>query len=216
MRHKKFKNYRARCALGRSTRFKGFMSMTKASALKLLVVVFILICPALFWFLFKPIRLLAPELNGLFCQKEYLCIDNLDSLDSAMSLYDSSLLFVENNVGKINEKPLIIFCSTDVCSRSFGMGRRSAMQLPIGIVISPRAWEKHYISHELIHQLQQQEFGALYSYKKPKWYLEGMAYFLSNDPRNDLGHPLQDYRTEFQVWYKDVGKDNLWSAGKSL
>ena len=72
------------------------------------------------------------------------------------------------------------------------------MHLPIGIVISARAWESYCISHELIHQLQQQEFGVLYSFQKLKWYIEGMAYYLSNDPRENSGEPLQDYRNVFQ------------------
>jgi len=163
------------------------------------------------WFFFKPIRVVTPELNGLFCKEKNFCIDDVEHLDDAVALYNESLLFVKNNIGEITKEPRMIFCSTKSCSDSFGLGRRSAIQLPIGIVIGPRAWKRYYISHELIHQLQQQKFGALYYYKKPQWYLEGMAYLLSDDPRELLGGPLQGYRTEFQKWYESVGKENLWT-----
>ncbi|MBV1873940.1 MAG: hypothetical protein KUG80_04120 [Gammaproteobacteria bacterium] len=176
----------------------------------------LLMLPLLTWFLFKPIRVLAPELNGMTCPEQYLCVDDPRNVNRAKSLYEDALLFVHENVGVLNTKPMVIFCTAEICSKAFGMGRRSAMQLPMGIVIGPRAWKEYYVSHELIHQLQQQKFGVLYVFQKPKWYLEGMAYLLSDDPRLDLNEPLQKYRQEFKVWLSSVGKDNLWLAGEKL
>ena len=179
-------------------------------------IILLLISPLLTWLLFKPIRLFAPEFNGMSCPEKHLCVDDPRKFNRAKYLYEKSLLFTQENVGILKTKPMIVFCSTEKCSDAFGMGRRSAMHLPMGIVIGPRAWKEYYISHELIHQLQQQEFGILFTFQKPKWYLEGMAYLLSGDPRLDLREPLQQYRRDFEVWFSSVGKGNLWLEGEKL
>ena len=180
------------------------------------IVVFLLFSPLLTWFLFKPIRVIAPEYNGVTCHERHICVEDPSELNRALHLYEESSLFIQGNVGILSTKPVVVFCSTEKCSNNFGLGRRTAMQLPLGIVIGPRAWKQYYVSHELIHQLQQQEFGILYTFQKPQWYLEGMAYLLSGDPRIELNEPLQKYRQDFKVWLSGVGKENLWLAGEKL
>lgn len=183
---------------------------------KKIAIILLLTAPLMAWLFYKPLRVIAPEFNGMSCPEKYLCVDDVTKSSNAKKLYEETLLFVNTNVGKLNTKPLTIFCSTEKCSDAFGLGKRSAMHLPIGIVISPRAWKKHYVVHELIHQLQQQELGILFAFQNPKWYLEGMAYSLSADPRTELSEPFQQYRKDFNTWFLSVGKDNLWQIGKDF
>jgi len=86
----------------------------------------------------------------------------------------------------------------------------------IGSVIGPRAWKPYYVRHELIHYLQGQQLGVPQLLLKPSWYLEGMAYGLSEDPRAPLAQPFEAYRSEFFAWYRSVGRERLWVEGRRL
>jgi hypothetical protein len=68
----------------------------------------------------------------------------------------------------------------------------------------------------MIHHLQKERLGNLKGWLvTPNWFIEGMAYFLSEDPRPTLAEPWQQYRFQFDAWYKQVGKEHLWAeAGK--
>ena len=195
---------------------QGVMSPGGNLVFKKSIGILLLFFPLLTWALYKPVRIVAPELNGVNCSSEKICVDDISKFDEVRHLYESSLLAVRKNAGALDKNPLIVFCSSLECSNAFGLGNRSAMHLPVGIVISPRAWKKYYISHELIHQLQQQEFGFLYFFQKPKWYIEGMAYSLSQDPRATLNEPFQEYRQTFNAWLQKVGIENLWVLGHEL
>jgi hypothetical protein len=72
------------------------------------------------------------------------------------------------------------------------------------------------VRHELIHYLQARELGALQLLVKPSWFVEGMAYGLSEDPRTPLAQPFEGYRSEFLAWYRSVGKDKMWIEGGRL
>ena len=186
--------------------------------IKLFVIISLTISPAIVWIFLKPVRILAPEfVSGITCISDTVCIEDLSRSSEAEQLYNEAINFVTESVDEIKTNPRITFCSSQACFKSFGFNKSSAITIAkLGIIVSPKGWKDYYIRHEIIHHLQAERMGVISLWQSPYWYKEGMAYFLSNDPRNDLGHPLQDYRTEFQVWYKNVGKDNLWSAGKSL
>jgi hypothetical protein len=49
----------------------------------------------------------------------------------------------------------------------------------LGIVISPRGWDGHFVRHEMIHHRQAEELGLLSGILKPEWLIEGMAYSLA-------------------------------------
>jgi hypothetical protein len=68
----------------------------------------------------------------------------------------------------------------------------------------------------MIHRLQTQQLGTLRMYSLPGWFVEGMAYYLSEDPRPKLAEPFQSYRSKFESWYMGVGKERLWLDAKSL
>lgn len=115
----------------------------------------------------------------------------------AERLYAEATSFLAENVGPVADTPRFIFCSSEACAATFGLGKRSAVTTgTIGTVIGPRAWKPYYVRHELIHHLQAQQLGTLRLLLKPSWFSEGMAYSLSEDPRPELIQPFQGYRAQ--------------------
>ena len=173
------------------------------------------------WALYKPIRILAPELNGLVCLSDRICIDDPSRYEGAKALYDEAVAFVGQSVGSIERHPRVVFCTTETCYLSFGLEKPAAHTTPFGIIVSPRGWLPHYVRHELIHHVQQEQLGywklgPVRQWRSPEWFIEGMAYALSDDPRAVLMEPNQSFRSRFQAWYREVGADELWEAGRAL
>lgn len=185
--------------------------------LKRMLIIGMLCLPVAAWAFVKPVRIAAPELMGISCINGTLCTDEVSRFEEAAKLYDEALLFVDTSVGSIENKPSVIFCSTDACFQSFGLGRRSGATIgTFGIVISPRAWKPYYVRHEMIHHLQNEKLGMLKAWREPQWFMEGMAYSLSKDPRAKLSEPFEQYRAKFENWYGQVGKERLWSEAHNL
>lgn len=185
---------------------------------KRILIVALLLLPLAAWALLKPIRILAPALAGVSCVTEFLCVDDPSRLTEASTLYENSLQFVDTFVGEIATKPRVVFCATEACFQSFGFKLASANAIgTFGIVISPRAWEPYYVRHEMIHHLQKERLGNIKGWLiTPNWFIEGMAYSLSEDPRPTLPDPWQQYRSQFGAWYKQVEKGNLWAEAARL
>lgn len=190
----------------------------KTHMLKWLLIAAFLALPVVAWAFFKPVRVLAPELAGVSCQNESICIDDPTHYAEVSKLYDEAFEFVSSVVGEMKQKPRVIFCTTESCFQSFGFKHGSAKNVgPFGIVIGPHAWKPYYIRHEMIHRLQYEHLGTLKGWLfMPEWFMEGMAYSLSEDPRPDLGKPFQQYRSQFEIWYQKVGKDALWVEAAKL
>ena len=111
----------------------------------------------------------------------------------------------------------MVFCSTAACYNSFGVSAATARTVGgFCIVIGPQGWKPFYARHELIHRLQWQQLGVIQMYRKPKWFIEGMAYSLSDDPRPTLVEPWQSFRSQFSAWYIKVGKGQLWTEAEKL
>lgn len=177
----------------------------------------LVVVPLAAWFIVKPVRVIAPTVNGMYCASKSVCVDAADKLPQATALYDESLLFVGNHVGAIQGQPLVGFCSTPACADQFGLGARSAVTVgTLGTVIGPNAWNAYYVRHELIHHLQGQRWGVLRRMFMPSWLVEGMAYALSEDLRAQLAEPWQQYRDQFNQWLATVGRENLWNAASRL
>jgi hypothetical protein len=186
--------------------------------LKPSLIVCLLASPAIAWAMFKPIRVLAPEWAGdISCVSSRICIDNALRYREASELYEGALRFVASAVGPFQHNPRVVFCSTEDCFRSFGFIKASASTVGnFGIVISPRGWTPYYVRHEMVHHLQAEQLGALTLWLGPEWFIEGMAYSLSKDPRRPLSEPWQQHRAEFEGWYQKVGKERLWEEARKL
>jgi hypothetical protein len=178
----------------------------------------LLTAPFAAWAFLKPVRVLAPEWNDVSCVSDIVCTDDPSRYGMASDLYESARQFVEAQVGTMERKPRMVFCATDGCFQSFGLGRRSAATLgTMAIVISPRAWQPHYVRHEMFHHVQNERLGSLRVWTIcPEWFVEGMAYSLSEDPRPVLSEPWQHDRTVFEAWFRQIGKEHLWEAAANL
>ena len=185
--------------------------------LKHLLPIGVLFIPIAAWAFVKPIQVVAPALAGLSCSNDTVCTDDMFHYQDAARLYDEALHFVESSVGSIKSKPRVIFCNTDACFQFFGLGKRSSATIgTFGIVISPRAWKRYYVRHEMIHHLQNEKLGMLKAWREPKWFAEGMAYSLGEAPSQKLSEPFEQYRSKFEVWYKPVGNERLWTEARKL
>jgi hypothetical protein len=186
--------------------------------LKRFFLIVLLFSPAAAWALYKPMRVLAPQLvAGVSCATETICLDDTTRYGEAERLYNDALHFVGSSVASIDKRPRIVFCSTEACFQSFGFTKSSANTVGVfGIIISPRAWNQYYLRHEMIHHVQAERLGLYRQWRSPDWFKEGMAYSLSEDPRRNLAEPLQQYRARFEEWYQSVGKERLWGEAKNL
>jgi hypothetical protein len=186
---------------------------------KILMVATASLCiPTAAWATAKSVRILTPELVGLQCTPDNICIDDMSRLEEARSLKTEALQFVQKKVGQLQGQPRFVFCSERACSKSFGFTNQAAYAFgSYGLVVSPRGWRPYYVRHELIHILQCERFGSLNAWLfKPEWLLEGMAYALSEDPRRPLPQPLEGWRAQFEQWLPTVGKNNLWAAAEDV
>ena len=185
---------------------------------KRLLLICLLLSPAAAWALYKPLRVLAPQLfTGVSCVTAVICVDDISRYAEAERLYNDTVQFLASSVAPIEKNPRVVFCSTQACFESFGFSRAVAATIGVsGIVVSPRGWTPHYLRHEMIHHVQAERLGVLKQWRSPDWFKEGMAYSLSGDPRSELAEPWQRYRREFETWYRTVGKEKLWDEAKKL
>jgi hypothetical protein len=79
-----------------------------------------------------------------------------------------------------------------------------------------RVWTSYIVRHEMIHRLQVQELGVIRMYREPEWFVEGMAYSLSGDPRSPLAEPFETFRSRFASWNIVRGKEKLWEQVRKL
>ena len=183
----------------------------------LVPLIVLLLIPGASWAFYKPVRVLAPELNGVTCIGSAICMEDVTRYEEASALYDEAFAFVNAVVGAIDEPPRAIFCSTEDCFESFGFDRAAAHTVGVsGIVVGPRGWKNHYIRHEIIHHLQAERLGVFEQWRSPNWFKEGMAYALSQDPRPVLSEPWQGYRSRFEAWFRSVGRKRLWIEAATL
>lgn len=174
--------------------------------------------PVAAWAAFKPVRVLAPELLGLHCAPSGVCVEDVARLAEAERLRDEALVFVNHRIGAIAQPPRTIFCSTLACSQSFGFTRDAAYNVgTFGQAISHRGWQPYFVRHELIHHLQNERLGTWNAWlRKPSWLIEGMAYALSEDPRQPLPQPLQGWRARFEAWRASTREQDLWQAADAI
>lgn len=144
-------------------------------------------------------------------------MDDMTKYQEATALHNEGSAFVASKLTPLRSSPKVIFCSTVACAETFGLGARSAVTVArFGTVIGPRAWKNYYVRHEMIHVLQGEQIGVIALLLKPSWFVEGMAYALSEDPRETLAEPFETDRKLFRNWYQTIGKDSVWSAAKEL
>lgn len=156
-------------------------------------------------------RLAVPEASGLTCFPNGICVENPARKDEATALSDDAMSFVQRKFGPLKVAPRMLFCETRTCTTKFGSPDVAALYF-LGtnrIVVGETGWVKFILRHEMIHHWQVETFGALRVDRKlPRWYIEGMAYELSNDPRKSvLNEEADKQRLQFRAW---VAAGNNW------
>ena len=160
--------------------------------------------------LYKPLRVLTPEIFGLTCMSDDICVEDPATITEATALRDNALRFVEENIGPLRQPPRVLFCGSEECFARFGNPAVSALYFwgMETLLINEKGWQDYILRHELIHHWQVQQFGPVQSSRLPRWYIEGMAYSLSQDPRNPLPRTdIEEWRAQFDAW---VEEGNDW------
>jgi len=156
--------------------------------------------------LYKPLRVLTPEVFGLTCTSDDICVEDPATVAEATSLRNNALSFIEENVGPLRKPPRVLFCSSTSCFARFGNPDVAALYFwrLETLLINDKGWQDHILRHELIHHWQVENFGAVRSSKLPRWFIEGMAYSQSQDPRIPLPRTdIEEWRAQFDAWLKE-------------
>jgi hypothetical protein len=162
------------------------------------------------WSFFKPIRVIAPELNGLTCAGA-VCVENLSTLSRAEELHATAMGNIAGKLRPLSSPPRAMFCSTKKCYQSFGGRGAGIAVFNLGVVIAPESWNLHIVEHELIHMLQAQELGLRGRERTPMWFKEGMPFYISDPPEADLPDYAKPWVAEYMAWEQRVGRENVWS-----
>lgn len=167
---------------------------------------------------YKQSRVIVPELYGITCIDDFICLENIKKKDDAKTLYEYALKMTEKKLSELQSKPMVIFCSTSQCSERFGLKRVKAFNMgTFGIIISHKGWESYIVTHEFIHYWQSSITGniKMLLLSNQQWLIEGMAYSMSEDPRLALIKPYQSYRSTFNSWLSVNKINNIKLAFKS-
>ena len=161
----------------------------------------------------KPTKIVYPQVAGVTCVETWLCIDNLDRINEARTLYDNALQSLEVKLSQFVNRPKVVFCSTQACFADFGFKKPAAASIAgFGVVVAPRGWTQYYVEHEMIHQWQSENFGFINVLMAPEWLKEGMAYSVSDDPREQLDEPFQSFRQEYEKQFHQLRGMQLKAA----
>ncbi|HEY8101420.1 MAG TPA: hypothetical protein VIF82_11760 [Burkholderiaceae bacterium] len=180
----------------------------------LLIAVFLM--PLIIWAYLKPTQAIS-SMPGISCVSAFVCTNDPSTNSEAIQLYDEGFKFVSSKVGTLYQKPIVVFCKSEICFQAFGPSRATAKSLgTFCIVIGPKGWKPYYVRHEMIHFLQEERLGFIGTMLSPTWFREGMAYKLSEDPRPVLAEPWQQHRLKFESWYQKIDKAHLWEEARKL
>lgn len=182
----------------------------KYSRTLIVVLLFVLAAiPVGAWAFFKPIRVIAPELNGVNCSGA-VCVEELATLSFASELHEAAMANTAAKLRPLTSPPRAIFCSTQKCYRSFGGIGRGITVFNLGIVIAPESWQVYIVEHEFIHMLQAQELGLLGRQRAPMWFKEGMPFFVSEPPESDLPAYANPWVEQYMTWELRIGRERVW------
>lgn len=126
--------------------------------------------------------------------------------------------------GTIHTTPRVILCSTAECAHKFGESGNVAKSLGWSALFIPKkAFDDPVIgqvlmTHEMIHSELLYRWGttALWDKRIPNWFNEGLASYISGDPRISLSASSEDkawirQSVTFWDWNSFVNKRD-WSA----
>ena len=113
--------------------------------------VILLLLPISAFAFFKPVRVLIPEAFGVSCNEHHVCVEDSSQLASVVPLLNDLKSYLETQWGLSIGEPKIIFCRSEKCQSTFGLGQKAGFTLgSFGIAIAPRGRKQYYVAHELI------------------------------------------------------------------
>lgn len=116
---------------------RGWPLMKQRRAFAAITLALLIVTPAIAWEAFKPVRILAPTLNGVTCVAR-VCVQETADLALAQRLQNNALEAVGRKLSPLERAPLTVFCSTRECYQSFGGGlERGAAILDWGVSFHP-------------------------------------------------------------------------------
>ena len=93
---------------------------------------------------------------------------------------------VEGHFGSF-ERPVMLFCYTPTCNKLLGDLRSRAMAYGAHLIyFGPDGQQTEILAHELAHIALHQDIGLRQLGRFPAWVDEGIATYVSRDPRFDL------------------------------
>lgn len=172
-----------------------------------------------------PHRMVAPGLFGLVEIAPRIYTDDPERAVALLDLVHRAAAPVEAFFGELEARPRLVLCTRSDCDRAFGgNGVRSVAFGWHAIQVAPKAFANAdlavaLIAHERVHAELDVRAGwpGLVRPRFPKWFDEGLATYLSRDPRIDLSPAacdaagLRRLRTgsEWNAFVVDRG----WEAG---
>lgn len=195
---------------------RGWPLMKQRRAFAAITLALLIVTPAIAWEAFKPVRILAPTLNGVTCVAR-VCVQETADLALAQRLQNNALEAVGRKLSPLERAPLTVFCSTRECYQSFGGGlERGAAILDWGVILPPESWVAHIVEHEYIHALQAQQLGLLGRERTPLWFKEGMPFLISAPPDHDLPAYARPLVARYQTWEQQHGRTSVWQRARDL
>lgn len=138
-----------------------------------------------------------------------------------LKLIPEAKKYVTDVWGNITSKPTIYACSSKECAKSLGIGGGArAYQFNNHLVLSPKAISKELIAHEWSHAELYKRIGGFFGWRNiPSWFDEGLAVFVSHEPRHDkrawkkikdnnIFYPSLDELVTLKQWNQTTHKYN--------
>jgi len=166
--------------------------------------------------------LLPPTWIGLQEIAPNIYVDkNMDKIQQKklLKLIPEAKKYVTDIWGNVKSKPTIYACSSKECAKSLGIGAR-AYQFNNHLVLSPKAISKELIAHEWSHAELYKRVDGFFNWRKiPSWFDEGLAVFVSHEPRHDkkawkkikdnnISYPSLNELVTLKQWNKATHKYN--------
>ena len=154
-----------------------------------------------------------PSFSGMERKNAELILEAPSSvmdLKNAEKLNDDSKKLLSAAWDDIQSKPEIWICRTEQCYQRLGGGSPIAKSLGSRIIISPRGQSAGILAHERWHSEFVHRVGLITAYKVPRWFDEGVAVWISQEPRHSeemyqriLNQKIVPPKLETLIGFKD-------------
>ena len=134
--------------------------------------------------------LLPPDWTGMQAVQRDVWVEasltDASRQEQVLVLYQRAQARLAAVVGEVQSRPIHVFCYTEACYQSFGGGSPRAKSFgSLRTLIGPRGLSEFTLAHEWWHTELHYRIGYFNRRRVPAWFDEGMAVWVSDDPRFD-------------------------------